>query len=232
MAKTHSARLVKREADTAMSAGISETLYQQYLAFLLSGQRVECTRIVKELLSKQVPVRRLHVDLFQASMYEVGEMWAVNRISVATEHVASAITEGLLNIVFSSVSYQPRTGRKAIVAGIQPELHQLGSRIVADTLEICGWDSLYVGSNTPTGELLRMIHETRPDLVAISLTVYFNLCALQEAIEQIRREFPEQRIVVGGQGVSQGISWLDEASPQVTHLGTLDELDGFLARFN
>jgi MerR family transcriptional regulator, light-induced transcriptional regulator len=165
-------------------------------------------------------------------MYEVSEMWAVNRISVATEHVASAITERLLSIVCSSVPYQPRTGRKAVVAGVQPELHQLGGRIVADTLEIRGWDTLYAGSNTPTAELLRMIHETGPDPVALTLTIHSHLSALQEAVERIRRALPEQRIIVGGQAVSQGVPWVDGAKPQVAHIAALDELDDFLVHFD
>jgi MerR family transcriptional regulator, light-induced transcriptional regulator len=215
----------------SMTPVIDKEVYDNYLACLLAGQRVQCASIVKELLHNQVPARRLYLDLFQASMYEVGELWAVNRISVATEHVTSAITEGLLNLVLSSVSYQPRTGKKAVVAGVQPELHQLGSRIVADTLEISGWDSLFVGGNTPIGELRRLIRETSPALVALSLTMRLNQSALRTAIDEIHAEFPAQHVIVGGQGLSEGTPWGNEARRQVTHVPSLDELDSFVSQF-
>ena len=135
-------------------------------------------------------------------MYEVGELWAANEISVATEHLASAVTEGLLNQLSFEIASLDRVGKVVVVAGIQPELHQIGGKIVADTFEMHGWDSLYLGSNTPPDEFARMVRTTRPHLVALSLTMDFNLSGLRAAIEELRRESPSPPIIVGGQRIS------------------------------
>jgi hypothetical protein len=47
-----------------------------------------------------VQVKSLYKDLFQKSLYRVGEVWEFNRISVAREHLATAITEGFLNLIY------------------------------------------------------------------------------------------------------------------------------------
>ena len=153
---------------------ISQEIYRDYFASLLAGQRARCLEIVDQLIGQGLSIRRLHVDLFQASLYEVGELWASNQISIATEHLATAVTEGLLNQLSLDIASRERVGKTVLVAGIQPELHQVGGKIVADTFEMHGWDSLYLGVEHPArSDSCGWFGETRPHLVALSLTVYY-----------------------------------------------------------
>jgi MerR family transcriptional regulator, light-induced transcriptional regulator len=211
---------------------ISPEIYRDYLASLLAGQRRRCAEAVEHLIGQRLPIRRLHVDLFQASLYEVGELWANNQISVASEHLATAVTEGLLNQLSLDIASRDRVGRIVMVAGIQPELHQVGGKIVADTFEMCGWDTLYIGSNTPPDELARMVRETRPHLVALSLTMYFNLAALRTAIEEIRHESPTLPIIVGGRGFQAGGAEIGKPYPEVSYIPSLDDLDRYICDFS
>jgi MerR family transcriptional regulator, light-induced transcriptional regulator len=207
-------------------------IYHDYLSSLLAGRRHHCSEIVNQLLSQGLPIRRLHVDLFQASMYEVGELWATNQVSVATEHLATAVTESLLNQLSLAITPRDRVGKVVVVAGIQPELHQVGGKIVADTFEMCGWDSFYIGSNIPPDELARMVHETKPHLVALSLAMYFNLSAVSAAIEVLRREFPILPIVVGGRGFHAGGAEIANQYPGVSYIPSLDALDVYIRQFS
>ena len=60
---------------------ITEDLYRNYLKDLLDGRRSQCQQTVGELIDNDIDVKRLYVDLFQRSMYHVGELWENNRIS-------------------------------------------------------------------------------------------------------------------------------------------------------
>lgn len=211
---------------------ISQEIYDDYLSSLLAGRRHHCSEIVNQLVRQGLPIRRLHVDLFQASMYEVGELWATNQISVATEHLATAITESVLNQLTLDIKSRDRVGKVVVVAGIQPELHQVGGKIVADTFEMFGWDSFYIGSNTPLAELARMVRETKPDLVALSLATYFNLSAMRAAIEALRREFPTLPVVVGGRGFHAGGDEIANQYPGVSYVPSLDDLDVYIRQFS
>ena len=214
-----------------MVAVISREIYRDYLSSLLAGERRRCSEIVSQLIMQGLPIRRLHVDLFQASLYDVGELWATNQISVATEHLATAVTEGLLNQLSLDIASRDRVGKVVLVAGIQPELHQVGGKIVADTFEMFGWDSLYIGSNTPPDELARMVRETRPHLVALSLTIYFNLFGLRAAIEELRRESPTLPVIVGGRGFQAGGTEVIDQYPGINYIPSLDKLDSYIQQF-
>jgi len=142
---------------------------------------------------------QLYEEVFKVALYQVGQLWETNQISVATEHIATAITEGILNEYFEQIISRRRLNRKVIVACVENEQHQVGVKMVADTFEMHGWESYFLGTGIPLLELIRYIHEVKPDLIAISLTVYFNFANLIKMINQLRDEFPDLQIIIGGQ---------------------------------
>lgn len=183
---------------------ITEALYQDYFQALVAGDGKRCRAIVTDLLEKKIDIRELYLHLFQASLYEIGRLWEENKISVAVEHLATAITEGLLNLVYPILFSTERIGKSVIIACIPKELHQVGAKMIADIFELNGWDSYFLGSNTPISGLLTMIEEKQPDLVGLSMSIYFNLQQLLQLLSVIREAFPNLRLIVGGQGFRWG----------------------------
>ena len=157
------------------------------------------------LLGKDVRPETIYTGLFQRSLYEVGELWETNRISVATEHMATSITDLLLALVYpAALAGRRPLGRRAVVSCSVNEYHQLGARIVADTMDMHGWDVSFLGANTPARDLLDMIEERRPDLLGLSLSIYFNMAGLIRVVEAARNAFPHLDIIVGGQAFRWG----------------------------
>ena len=183
---------------------ITQQLYETYLDLLLEGNRIKCIQLVQDLLNRQVDIKDLYLHLFQKSLYKVGELWEYNRISVAKEHLATSITEGLLTLVYPRLFEARRTSRKAVISCSANEYHQVGGKMVADIFELNGWDSYFLGANTPIDQLLSFIDEKEPDLVGLSLSVYFNLPSLKAGIEAVRSDFRQLDIVVGGRAFLVG----------------------------
>ena len=208
---------------------IDEAAYEDYLKSLLKGERSPCAEIVKRLLSEDTPIKALYTDLFQRSLYRVGELWEHNLISVAVEHLATAITESLLSLVYSRLFTTPRKGHKAVVACTANEYHQLGGKMVADLLEMHGWDTYFLGANTPLKNLLALLDQNKPELLALSLTVYANFGGLMQAIEEVRHHFTALPIVVGGQAFRWGGAEALRHHPGVMLVADLDQLEGLLA---
>ncbi|MCF8037950.1 MAG: cobalamin-dependent protein [Desulfohalobiaceae bacterium] len=206
---------------------ITEQIYQDYLNFLLAGKRVECGRIVRHLLEQDVPIKALYTELFQKSLYAVGELWEHNRISVAREHLATSITEGLLHLVyprlFEKVHYEQ--GKKVVISCAANEFHQIGGKMVADLFELNGWDARFLGANTPLDHMLEFIQEEKPDLVGLSLSVYFNLASLKAGIEAIRSSFANLDVFVGGQAFRWGGTDVLKHYPKTRYIPTLDQLE-------
>ncbi len=199
-----------------------------YLSHLLAGEKTECSAVTTRLLEEGVPIKELYTDLFKRSMYRVGELWESGRISVATEHLATAVTEGLMARLYPVLFSEKRNGKKAVVSCSANEYHQLGARMVADIFEMNGWDGLFLGANTPSEDLLRLIHETNPIVVGLSVSIYPNMPVLQRIVEMIRAEFHDVEILAGGQAFLWGGVDFCKKIPRVSHIPSLGELDHML----
>ncbi|MFP4474150.1 MAG: B12-binding domain-containing protein [Desulfatibacillaceae bacterium] len=204
---------------------ISKELYDDYLNALLAGDRGVCLSHVQSLLDRDEAVGVIYKDLIHRSMYEVGALWERNRIPVSVEHMATAITESLLPLVYPRVFSTPRIGKKAVVSCIANEYHQLGAKIVADSLELLGWDAYFLGANTPARDLLSLIEVKQPDLLGLSVAVYFSVPNLVRAVETVRDAFPELPVFVGGQAFRWGGLESVAGFRDVTHVEGLDQLE-------
>lgn len=207
---------------------IDNERYTRYFNHLIKGEKSECVAIVDELINQQLPVENIYTQLFQRALYQVGEYWEKNLISVATEHIATALTENLMTRLQPQLFTTGRTGKKAVIACVANEYHQVGAKMVADIFEMHGWDGYFVGANTPVSELIRFLESQNPDLAALSLSIYFNLNELKNTITQIRMHLPEIPILVGGQAFRWGGAEIIQQFKHVTYLSGIDTLESFI----
>ena len=208
-----------------MNSTITDGVYQAYLQALLDGERQVCGDTVRTLLSDGVELKDLYLNLFQRSMYQVGELWESEQISVATEHLATAVTERMLTLVQAQAFGGPARERSLVMACVADEYHQLGARMVADFCELRGWRGHFLGANTPRSDLLEMIEKCRPTLLGLSLSIGLNLPLLVQAIEAVRARFAELPILVGGQALRWGGFEAVAALPGVSCVDSLDALE-------
>lgn len=187
-----------------MTGEETQEFFKEYLRALLAGHWRSLSRVVHTVLDKGLPVPEFYDKFVRDSMYEIGCMWENDQVTIGQEHLASSLTERVLAEVFPRVvtPYQPGV-KRAVISCVQGERHQLGARIVADLLEIQGWDAHFLGANTPTEALLEFVHEKDPELVALSVTRAYNVKFLEGALGELRSENPGLRVLVGGQGLWQ-----------------------------
>ncbi|MEI6452304.1 MAG: cobalamin-dependent protein [Actinomycetes bacterium] len=211
---------------------LTELVYEEYLAALLAGDRARCTALVEELLAADVGLKDLYVHLFQRALYRVGELWERQRVSVAVEHLATAITERLLTLVQARVFSGATREHTIIIACVANEYHDLGGRMVADLCELQGWRGFFLGADTPLPDLLRLIEEQRPALVGLSLSIYFNMPALLEALDAVTAAHPDLPILVGGQAFRWTGLPAAAAYPNVSLIASLNELEQRLVAYD
>ena len=202
-AKDHEFEIL-RPGSSPEGDGIPEAAYEHYLAALLAGDRRYCQATVETLLDQRVPIRRIYEELFGRSLYRVGELWERGRISVAKEHLATALTESLMTLVYPQLFAAPHTHHSAVVSCVTHEFHHIGGKMVADTFEFHGWNSYFLGANTPIKDLLSLIDEKQPDVIALSMTISFHLETLIRTLASIRLGFPNTPVWVGGQAFRWG----------------------------
>ena len=205
-----------------------EGAYRQYLEGLLTGNRQQCRDCFEQWLEATPDLLTIYEGLVMRALYEVGEQWEHGKISVATEHLATAISETLLNLTYPRLFARPRVGRSAVISCVANEYHQIGGRMVADLFEQHGWRGYFLGADTRVSEALALISEKRPEVVALSVSTVAGLPRLIEAATEIRRLFPNLPILAGGQVFRWSGREEVEQIPNVRCLAGLGELEAWI----
>ncbi|WP_289020972.1 cobalamin-dependent protein [Desulfobacter postgatei] len=203
---------------------IDPGVYSQYLTALLKGDRQACARIVQSLIDSDIEIRALYRELFEKTLYEVGHLWETNKISVAREHLATAITESLMSMAYPYLFKRKPISKKVIISCAVNEYHQIGGKMVADIFEMNGWDSYFLGARTPTEQMIAFIEEVNPDLLGLSLSIHFNFPALKREIETVNHAFPDLEIIIGGQAFQWGDLPL-KGLKNLRYIRSLEELE-------
>lgn len=175
-------------------------LVLRYLEAALDGRRGEAESIVLDAARGGLPVAVLHRDVLAPAQREIGRMWHLGEITVADEHLATAITESACARLRELLPAESPDAPLALVATPAGETHGLGARMVADAFSFGGWRALGLGADVPADALLACTLERRPAVVALSIASPLHLRAIAETIAALRdgagTEAPP--VIVGG----------------------------------
>ncbi len=180
------------------------TLASDYLALLLQGDRHQASQLILNAVQGGVTVQDIYLRVFQPTQYEIGRLWQVNQLSVAQEHFCTAVTQMIMSqlypYIFHAEASEPQNGYTLVATSVSTELHEIGLRMVTDSLEMAGWNTYYIGANVPTAEIVQSLIERKADLLAISTTMVPHLRQLSAIIAAVRNEptLRHVKILVGG----------------------------------
>jgi MerR family transcriptional regulator, light-induced transcriptional regulator len=193
------ARTEPPETASAKDTDLAETLCREYLQEILAGRRKTALDIVMDAYRSGYPIPGIYMDIFQEALYEIGRLWESNRISVADEHLGTAITQYVMSNLYQHLEISDERRGKFVVTGVQGELHQLGANMVADVLDADGWDTVFLGTNVPEEEIIQSLRRHRADLFGISSTMLFNIPKVIGLVEAVRGEYGNSvHIMLGG----------------------------------
>lgn len=171
---------------------------EEYLGYLFKKDTRHAVAFIRELLNRGVPVDDVYVEILSESMRRVGEFWHTSQITVDMEHYCTALTQMVMAQMYEKSLECERNNRTILCACPGMELHEMGSRIVADIFENNGWDSIFLGAAVPVDYIIESVRDNQPNLVALSVSMPQHLIDCEEAIQAIRKEFPDIKIAVGG----------------------------------
>ncbi|MFA4861471.1 B12-binding domain-containing protein [Methanoregula sp.] len=177
---------------------------RKYLEALLAADRNTALAIISDQVKKGVTVREIYLNVFQPVLYEVGRLWQIRKTSVTQEHYVTGATQLIIAQLYQQLMAENRNkrrrGKTLVAACVSDELHEMGVRMVADFFEMDGWDTYYIGANTPAPDLIAAIKEREADVVALSSTMVSHLPRIDYLIRSLRGD-PDTRqvkIIIGG----------------------------------
>lgn len=181
-------------------AGPHTTLATKFLKLLLNGERHVASRLILDAVESGVPVKDIYLHVFQPSQRELGRLWQLNQISVAQEHYSTASTQLIMAQLYPRIFRTEKNGRKIVATSIGGELHEMGVRIIADFFEMEGWDTYYLGANSPASAIVQAIEDRQADVLAVSATMTFHIRAVENLIAAVRAsaDSNDVKVLVGG----------------------------------
>ncbi|MGB5202511.1 MAG: cobalamin-dependent protein [Sedimenticolaceae bacterium] len=187
-------------------------LANRYLQALMQGDRQTASRLILDAVESGVAVHDIYLHVFQTALYEIGRLWQTKQISVAREHYCTTATQMIMSQLFPYVSLSARkNGGIVVTTCVAGDLHEIGGRMVADFMEMAGWESYHLGANTPTTSVVAELIERRADVLGISASIPSDVSAVADLIAAVRTtpQCADIKILVGGYLFNQDrVLWL------------------------
>jgi MerR family transcriptional regulator, light-induced transcriptional regulator len=175
-------------------------LARDYVNALLAGERQRASRMILDAVAGGAGVRDIYLQVFQPSQYEIGRLWQMNRVNVAQEHYCTAATQLIMSQLYPYIFTNRKNGRRLVATCVGGDLHEIGVRMVSDLFEMDGWDTFYLGANTPAPAIIQALAAQRADVLAVSATISTHVTEVTNLISGVRRakEAAGVKILVGG----------------------------------
>ncbi len=172
----------------------------RYLQCVLTRNRDGGRDLFFDELRNGRNVQEIYKDILIPVLNELGRLWQHDEITVADEHFSSAIIHRVLADLHAVIDLPDPSLGKVVIAGVENELHDFGARIVADLMEIDGWDTSVYGPDLPPQELCEAARQERPQIVALSVTLPSHLVEMGETVRALRSLAWDTRfaILLGG----------------------------------
>lgn len=177
--------------------------YDEFISYLDDENKEKALEfILNKLQNGDIQIVDLYNKVLAPALNNMECKLKDKRICIWKEHVRSSIIRTIIECCYPYVIKQrirKDNGKKVVVVCPSEEYHEIGARMAADFFTLCGYNTIFVGSNTPKEDFLAAINEVNPYYIAVSITNYYNLVAAKKVIEKIKGEGNfKGKIFVGG----------------------------------
>lgn len=143
----------------------------------------------------------------------IGDLWALGRLSVAAEHLASEVVVQQLK---AELNPGGSPGPVLLAACLPAERHEWGFLVTLVRLQHSGWRVRYLGADLPLRDLVEAAWTLVPQVVALSAADPMNVTSRLSELRRLPRLLPPGTLVVlGGQGAEINGSRLRRAGLKV-----------------
>ena len=177
----------------------------QFKALLYDEKKYESVDLImNELKSNSIDIVTLYTKILAPSLNTMICEEEEKESFIWKEHIRSSIIRTIIENSFFYVmkekndKYKFEKKGKVLVICPEEEYHELGARMAADFFELAGYDSIFVGANTPKNDFINSIKILNVDYVTISVTNPYNVFSIKDTIKRIKAKNPGIKIIVGG----------------------------------
>lgn len=172
---------------------------------LLAGDRHGARSLFGNCLDQGHSLVDAEMHMIQPALYAIGKKWQNNQVTVAQEHLATAIAQAVMSQALATCEAPPSNGRTVVLACVDGNNHTVGLQMVADAFQLSGWEVQYLGANVPTRALLDHLNQVKPDLLGLSVSFAQQLRVVKDVMARLAQANGNARVpvIVGGLAINQ-----------------------------
>lgn len=175
----------------------------RYADALARGEANVAQSVIDDAIERGATPPEIYLSVLAPAQVKIGEMWHRGDISIAQEHLATAITMQMMDRQRQAAKPRTPIGHRALVTPAKDDQHFVGARITADLLIMDGWDVDFFWNATPDKDLAQYLQLRRIDLLAISATMSEFLPNVAATTDAIRKFDPSRpKILLGGSAIT------------------------------
>ena len=165
--------------------------------------------IISLLENDKIDVTDLYLRVLTPALNSMTCPFPDKNLCVWKEHIKTAIVRTIVECCYPYVlkkrdSLNNSLKGTAVILCPPEEYHDLGARMAADFFTICGYETIYIGSNTPFQDFYNAVNYIKPQVIGISVSNYYNLVVTKKIIADLKNKVEKDvLIIVGGNAFSE-----------------------------
>jgi len=175
----------------------------EYIEALKAGSASAASEAIDRALANGASPSKIYLKVLMPAQVAIGELWHSGKGTISEEHLATQITLSEMTRLRHVMQPKSSLGLRAVIATIDGDPHFLGGRVVADFLFMDGWEVDFLGTNTPSDDLVKFVRSRGADLVGLSITLENSLAELGKAVRDLKALEKSPKIMIGGPAVQR-----------------------------
>jgi methanogenic corrinoid protein MtbC1 len=167
------------------------------------GDGAATVQELKRLLSCDHNANDL-LEMMIESLRKVGEAFSKGEAFIPEMLIAAkAMQEGVDFLGPHLVAEGRKKVGKFLIGTVSGDLHDVGKNLVALVLKGNGFEVIDLGVYLSLKKLLDSYLQHNPDILGLSALLTTTMQAMKEAVSEVKRAFPDAKVMVGGAPVTQ-----------------------------
>lgn len=179
---------------------------ETFIKILETENRWEALRFILDTAEENaLTIPQIYEQLLTPALNQMDSTGNEN-IDIWKEHVRTSLIKTILENLYPQVirERRPLAARKTVVVLCPAEeYHDIGARMAADMLTLSGYETVFVGSNTPLRVLEASLEAMTVDIAAISISNPYHLVSARSIIDAVRSKHPAVKIIAGGSAIAK-----------------------------
>ena len=182
-----------------------EAFYSKFCSYLEKEDKQGCVEFVLDAVGrKEIGVADLYEKILAPSLNSMVTREGKEEIFIWNEHVRSSIIRTIIECCYPYILREIREagqtmGRGKVLLVCPPEeYHELGARMGSDFFNLCGYTTVFIGSNTPAEVVVSGLAAENPKYVVISASNYYNLIAAKKVADAVHAADKSIKILASG----------------------------------